>query len=308
MEVEDLLERANSLYDRGDRYEDAILLYDFVLEMNPKQKEAHLEKAAALENLGKYEEALVQYELLQDIDPNLIDTTSGKVGCFLELGRLEEALQESCNCLRLDSEQDTAYPMLAEVHKLLGEHDKALEWSRIALDRDPLSLVAQVVKGEILELRQHWDEALFIYDYVITVHGDIEAVHTHRANVLLKKREYELSLEAFDKAKKVFSSHISPCLKYSQRDCMSPYAGKAYVLANAFEKYEEALDVCNEGLQAMPQAASELHFYEGCIHAKLYCYADALRSFDKSLYSDPDDTLGAQHEKQRLCQCEKSVP
>jgi tetratricopeptide (TPR) repeat protein len=54
-------------------YDEAILWYDKVLDIDPTNISALNNKGVALYNLGHYDEAILWYDKVLDIDPNDLD-------------------------------------------------------------------------------------------------------------------------------------------------------------------------------------------------------------------------------------------
>jgi tetratricopeptide (TPR) repeat protein len=61
--VHALTDKGIALYNLG-RYEEAIVCYDKLLEINPKDVDALYNKGVALSDLGRYGEAIVCYDKL----------------------------------------------------------------------------------------------------------------------------------------------------------------------------------------------------------------------------------------------------
>ena len=84
--VYELLDKAKSLYLEG-KYEEAITLYDRVLEIDPGNVLTLNSNALALVGFGKYEEAITLYDRVLEIDPGNVDTLYNKGAALYKLDK-----------------------------------------------------------------------------------------------------------------------------------------------------------------------------------------------------------------------------
>jgi len=61
-----------------DRYEEAIKYYDKILEINPEDQKALLNKGSVLKDLKRYEEAIKYYDKILEINPNHVKALASK--------------------------------------------------------------------------------------------------------------------------------------------------------------------------------------------------------------------------------------
>ena len=59
-------------------FSEAITAYDKALEIDPKDKEAWVNKGAALNRMGNFSEAITAYDKALKIDPNYVNAWDGK--------------------------------------------------------------------------------------------------------------------------------------------------------------------------------------------------------------------------------------
>jgi len=75
------------------KYEEALEIFERLLDMNPNIPEAWNNKGVALYRLGRAEEAIECYDRSLAIDPENMDALRNKGLALHSLGRMEEALQ-----------------------------------------------------------------------------------------------------------------------------------------------------------------------------------------------------------------------
>jgi len=75
-----------------NRFEEAMICFDRILEINPKSEKAWYGKGLALTNFGRLEEAIVCYDTAIEINPKYEDAWNNKGAALAILARFEEAM------------------------------------------------------------------------------------------------------------------------------------------------------------------------------------------------------------------------
>jgi tetratricopeptide (TPR) repeat protein len=119
------------------RFDEALHIFERVLEANPTIPEAWNNKGVVLFRLGKAEEALACYDRTLSIDPENMEALRNKGFVLRGLGRLEEALQAYDSVLQkgggaLDLEAT------ASVLATMGRLEEALECLLLAREAAPI--------------------------------------------------------------------------------------------------------------------------------------------------------------------------
>ncbi len=83
--------KASCLNDLG-RYEEAISIFNRMLQKNPRNIFANMGKGVALMGLGKYEKAIEYFDRLLKLNPNFKEAAIYKGMALFMMGRVEEAL------------------------------------------------------------------------------------------------------------------------------------------------------------------------------------------------------------------------
>lgn len=103
--IEDILEalksRGNALDNHG-MYEKALICYDRVLEINPKDEETLVNKGIVLGNLGKHEEALICYDKALKINPTADDIWFNKACSESKLNNKTKAIEYLRSAIELN--------------------------------------------------------------------------------------------------------------------------------------------------------------------------------------------------------------
>ena len=119
--------------DTLGRYEDAILAYDKVNELDP-DPDAYTLKGNMLKGMGRYEEAILAYDGAVDMEPDRYDDIDRKAECLEALGRHKEAESYYRKVLEINRDSAYAWTSLARTQFALGKDEDASASCRGALE------------------------------------------------------------------------------------------------------------------------------------------------------------------------------
>jgi serine/threonine protein kinase/regulator of sirC expression with transglutaminase-like and TPR domain len=161
----DLLNKANQLKE-SQKSEEALTVYEQVLQLDPKLKSARWGQCYALNVLKRYAEALKSCEQALSLDPNYPEALNSKGYAFNALKRYQEALN-----------------VYEQALKIKPDYFEAL-----------------VNKGATLYNMQQYDKALEAYDKVLKIKPDYPEAWNNKGTALAASKNYQAALEAYDKA------------------------------------------------------------------------------------------------------------
>ncbi len=134
-------------------YEEALEIFDRVLDMNPQIPEAWNDRGVALFRLGRAKEALECYSRSLAIDPENLDALRNKGVVLRSLGDLEGAMQAYDSVLKKGGDAVDMESMAA-VLAALGRLEEALDCLYQAMQAGPLDRFEDeigVLKSMILQ-------------------------------------------------------------------------------------------------------------------------------------------------------------
>jgi arylsulfatase A-like enzyme/Flp pilus assembly protein TadD len=222
------------------RYDDAIALYDEVIEMEPGEPVAYMHKGAALRLTGRLEESLEPLDEAIRLDPTFAAAHSQRAMSRYQLGRRDEALAG----LQAAAEQMPDEPMfcyrLAQLTADRGELKQAGEWLTRLTEQRPDSASAWQMLGANDRMRGQYAAAVEHLEKALELKPDFPRALFPLATA------YE-ALGDDDKALEVFRRQIE----------LAPTSPLAYThAANILARRgEEAacIDLLRQGLSVLPE-------------------------------------------------------
>jgi tetratricopeptide (TPR) repeat protein len=142
------------------RFEDALAAYDQALALDPRRVPAHMGRGVALLALGRFEDALAAYDQALALDPRYALAHMSRGVALLALGRPEDALAAYDQALALDSGYALTHFNRANALQALGRPEDALAAYDQALALDPGLAAAHENKGIALAVLGDFDRAL----------------------------------------------------------------------------------------------------------------------------------------------------
>ncbi|MBI4356065.1 MAG: tetratricopeptide repeat protein [Candidatus Omnitrophica bacterium] len=141
---------------------------------------------------------------------------------------------------------------------LAGEYDEALEDVTLALSNNPEDEDALALKGNILELIEHYAEARACYEKVLELNPNNTQAWIDLGDHYTNKEENDKALQYYDGAINLIGRGIIYVSKTHEVE--QAYFGKASLL-KAAGRLTEALVCAQEGLQLAPDAELLRNFH-----------------------------------------------
>ncbi|ABL65857.1 O-linked N-acetylglucosamine transferase family protein [Chlorobium phaeobacteroides] len=254
--------------------EQALVLFDQAISINPGHPGSRNNRGNALRALQRYEEALDSYEKALQLKPDYVDAYTNRGSVLLELKRYEEALASYERAIAIKPDHTEFYSDLAVV---------------------------------LLALKRY-EEALATYERVLELRRDDPVVYNNRGNVLLELKRYEEALGSYEKAialnpdyaeaysnlgvtRKVLKRDEEALGSYEKAIALKPDFADAYynraVLFYDLDRYEEALASYDRAIVLKPDFV-EVFSNRGNALLKLKRYEEALGSYEKAIALKPD--------------------
>lgn len=135
-------ESAGFVLTTSRRFEEAVEHYRAVIQQSPEYFRAHTSLGRALGFLGRYDEAIASLLRGRELSDD-VPSIYGALGQIYALaGREAEARRELSRLHELASRRSVSATCFALIHTGLGEHQKALDWLELSLQRRELPLTS----------------------------------------------------------------------------------------------------------------------------------------------------------------------
>ena len=192
-------QQVNELFKKGinsvkdGEFNDALLYFEKVLEIDPNHLDALSNKGGMLLQLGRYDEALTHLDIVLEIEPNHIGALSNKGAVLIKLERYEEAI-----------------PYLDRVFDINPNHTYALN-----------------LKGQALAKLERYEEALLYMDKLLEINPDHVVALGSKMQVMIRLGNMEEANQYFQRILEIqprFASNLlkdpSTALVYKKLDGM----------------------------------------------------------------------------------------
>ncbi len=186
-------------------YEEALQIANQVLAKNPGDVYALLYKGDCLKALRRYEEALKAYERVQPRDGTIWAVIASTLQFLDDYDEALKALEEAA---LLEPENPEMLRTKASVLTDIAEYEQALQVANKALERDPASSWALVLKGLALEAQGRglprekalplWQESKQCYLRAVELDKSYLSAHVRLGDVLYLLGEHEAKVAKFE--------------------------------------------------------------------------------------------------------------
>lgn len=129
--------RGNYYYNQG-KYNEALVSYNWVLELIPNDPNALNNRGNAYSKLKRYEEALIDYNRSLKLSPNETVTLDNRGIAYIRLKRYEKALADFNRSLELRPDDPGTLYNLACLFSIWEKPDDALDYLEKAIKGDEI--------------------------------------------------------------------------------------------------------------------------------------------------------------------------
>lgn len=161
--TDDYLKQGDAFFYE-ERYEDAIIAYNKVIERKRHSYIAWVNRGWALRRLERYEEALSSYNEAILIKSDDYIAWYGKANVFRELQKYEEAIITYNKSLKLNDKFEWSWYRKALCYLLNGDKDKALDDLQKAIELNPELIRKSAINDEEWDVIRESEEFKQLFD------------------------------------------------------------------------------------------------------------------------------------------------
>jgi tetratricopeptide (TPR) repeat protein len=295
------LERGDELFHQ-QRYREAVVAYDRVIQANSGDDVAWFKRGIALENLECYEEAADSYERVLQLQPEDYLAWYKRGNAFERLQRSTEALQAYEQVVQLKPDNYWAWHDRGKMLETLNRFEEAVASYDRAVNLKPDFQVAVTSRKQLLSRLkqvdtlyhlQHYDEAIASCDRAIQENPDDSLAWFMRGMAMENLQEWDHAIAAYQRVVEI------------QPDDHLAWFKQATLLATV-QKPNEALIAFQQVVQLQPANYWAWHD-RGKLLEKLGQSEAAIASYDRVLQLKPDFQASVEARTRILKQLHQSV-
>jgi arylsulfatase A-like enzyme/tetratricopeptide (TPR) repeat protein len=272
------------------RYDEALVLFDEVIEMEPQEPAAYMHKGAALRLTGRVEESLEPLAEAIRLDPTFAGAHAQLAISRHQLGRRDEAVAG----LQSAAEQMPDEPMfcyrLAQLAADRGDLDRAGEWLARLTELRPGSAAAWQMRGANACMRQEYATAVEQLQEALELNPDSPRALFPLATAHEALGEYDQAVQAY--RRQIELSPKSPLAYTHAADILARLGDEAAcieLLRQGATVLPERIDIAND-LAWHLATTPDTSLRDGAEAVRLAEYASSLKG-DESF--NELDTLAA---------------
>ena len=141
-------------------------------QSDEEKSAAHLARGDAYLEEKQWNEAIIEYKNVLQVDPNSANAHYGLGKALLQVGKGREGFWEMRETIRLDPSNHDAMLQFSQLSIFAGEFEEAVERTDEVIAADPTNVNAYLVNGQALEALKQYAEAQVILEKAVEVAPD----------------------------------------------------------------------------------------------------------------------------------------
>lgn len=200
-------------YTKNGQYEEARTVYDAILALRAKEKDAYFLRGSILLQLGEYEQAQADFDEAIKLDGKNYDRLIQIYQAMHAFGYQEKGREYLQNALDESEKQMKAYDK-GRIYYYLGEYQKAY----IALEeaRKDGGAEGALYLGKAYEATGDYNYASSVYNSYLAKDAECAEIYNQLGLCELKKGNYVKALEAFQGGKQIQGNSVMQNLSFNE--------------------------------------------------------------------------------------------
>lgn len=287
------LHKAGNALSQND-FETAIALFDQALRLrlpSAKAASAYYGRAHAKNETGKYDEAIRDFSESIRLNPEGIDAYWGRGFAYQRKEDWDKALSDYAEVLRRDRNAGQVYFNRGLIYLQRKEWAKAVEDFSEAIRCEPKNSYAYLDRGAALAELGDLDGALASLDSAILINPELAQAYQDRAAIHQRKGNLDRArsdeFKATQLAPKSLPSVSVPSVLGSNASVSDLLNAAQMAVING--RHDEAIDLCDQAIQAKPGSSYLSHAFmtRGNAYAGKGDWDHALRDYDEAVKAEP---------------------
>ncbi|WP_142783443.1 tetratricopeptide repeat protein [Changchengzhania lutea] len=291
------------VYVFEDKLIEAENLLNDLYVIDPLNEEIYIQKANILSKKDEHQKAIDVLKKALDMTDDVVDLYSLIGMEYLFLDNFKEAKVYFMKCLEVDLEDYSALYNIIYCFDFLKEHQEAIAYLNIFLDKNPYSEVAWHQLGKQFMSLKKYKKALAAFDFAIISDDTFVGAYLERGKVFEKLKRYEEAIENYtitltlDDPTTFALLRIGACYEKLNNDELTlhyyekavnedPIMDKGWIAITKFyirkKNYQKALYQINKAINIDTENVVYWKLYSQ-INQRLNFYEEAERGFKKTL-------------------------
>jgi len=197
---------ALAIYNQGKVYEDlqqwdqAFEAFDTVVELDPEDADAWVNRGMALAEVDRHLEAIVSYDRALKLSPDDVDAWANKGNSLQVTGKLDDAIVCYNSAINIDPENLASHYGLCESLYHQEQYEESLNFAENALQLDPTLAPAWVFKAISLSQQGHNRHALDAIEKAAVLEPESPETWNNRGEILGLLNRLDEARESFERA------------------------------------------------------------------------------------------------------------
>ncbi|MBK1989479.1 tetratricopeptide repeat protein [Sphaerospermopsis aphanizomenoides BCCUSP55] len=206
-------QNATELYNQGNtllqlqRYEDALAIYEQVVNIKPTYPQGWYGQGKALFKLKKYQESLIAYDKAIQLQPDYLEAWTDRGLVLASLQRYSEAISAFDQALQIKDDYPVLWNAKGDAFRNLHQYNNAIKSYDQAIELQPENYDFWYKKGLSLQNLQQYDDAITAYTKAIELKPDYTAALYNLGNSLVNLNRYEDALKAYSQVVQYQPNH-----------------------------------------------------------------------------------------------------
>ncbi|KAM3145776.1 hypothetical protein pb186bvf_002071 [Paramecium bursaria] len=183
------------------QFEEALILFDEILKINPNHKNTILNRGITLNSLSKFKDAIVNFNTVIQLDQFNINAYYNKGMSFMSLHSYKEALPIFNQILQIDKTDIVALikqgqyniSKIGEIYYHLKYYQEALNIFNSILIQNSKLLNVINNKGVVLRSMKKYDEAMITFDKALVLNPRYISVINNKAITWLIQGKFQMA-------------------------------------------------------------------------------------------------------------------
>ncbi|KAM3130098.1 hypothetical protein pb186bvf_017804 [Paramecium bursaria] len=266
--------RQGVAHEKLNQYQEAIGMYDKVLNIDPKNVDSYFNKGVALGGLNKFQEEIEMYDKAISIDPKHIQSYFNKGYALGKQKQFNEEINMYNKTLEMDPRHVDSYFNKGIAFESLNQLQESIKMHDIVIQMNNKHINSYFRKGNCLLRLNQFQDAIRMYDKVIQLNPQHIDSYLNKGTCLNMLKQYREALCVFDQILQHYPKHIALMIN------------KGYALGG-LNQFEDQIHLYKEVLKIQPNNFHAL-FNLGSCFINLNQFNEAIQMFNNVLLLEPN--------------------